>query len=54
LLSDVSTTKLLQTVVNETTARKKLDNMRSDKAGGADDLSLQLVCYLVCYTGGKC
>jgi len=37
LLSGVSTTKLLQIVVNEKIVKKKLDKMRWDNAGGADD-----------------
>jgi len=46
LLSDVSTTKLLEIIVNETIMRKKLDKPRSDKAGGADNQSPRILLEL--------
>jgi len=46
LLSDVSTTKLLEIVFNETIVKKKLENMGWNKVGGADNLFLRILSEL--------
>ena len=45
-------TKLLDISVNEAVVRKKLEKLRSDKAGGADDMSPRILSELkeeICY-----